>query len=117
MLERSGWRFFEEDGKPGRIFELESAVKGQAELDALGDDFENVGNGFVDYLLVDQLGRPLVVLEAKSSGKHPLAGKEQARSYARRLNCRYVILSNGYLHYFWDLEQENPSTITRFPRA
>ena len=114
MLERSGWRFFEEDGSLGNVH-LESAVKGQAELDALGDDFENVGNGFVDYLLVDQLGRPLVVLEAKSSGKHPLAGKEQARSYARRLNCRYVILSNGYLHYFWDLEQGNPSTITKFP--
>ena len=114
MLERSGWRFFEEDGSLGNVH-LESAVKGQAELDALGDDFENVGNGFVDYLLVDQLGRPLVVLEAKSSGNHPLAGKEQARSYARRLNCRYVILSNGYLHYFWDLEQGNPSTITKFP--
>ena len=114
MLERSGWRFFAEDGKPANI-ELESAIKGQADLDAMGDDFEHVGAGFVDYLLVDESGRPLVVLEAKSSSKHPLAGKEQARSYARRLNCRYVILSNGYLHYFWDLEQGNPSTITKFP--
>ena len=114
MLEMSGWRFFAEDGKPANI-ELESSVKGPAEFDAMGDDFENVGNGFVDYLLVDERGRPLVVLEAKSSSQHPLTGKEQARSYARRLNCRYVILSNGYLHYFWDLEQGNPSTITKFP--
>ena len=115
MLERSGWRFFDEDGRAGNIH-LESKVSGQAELDALGDDFENVGNGFVDYLLVDERGRPLVVLEAKSARKDPLAGKEQARSYARRKNCRYVILSNGYLHYFWDLEVGNPSTITEFPR-
>ena len=114
MLERSGWRFFAEDGKPANI-ELESKVSGQPELDAMGDDFENVGKGFVDYLLVDERGRPLVVLEAKSSTKHPLAGKEQARIYARRLDCRYVILSNGFLHYFWDLVEGNPSTITKFP--
>ena len=115
MLERSGWRFFAEDGKPANI-ELEALVKGQADLDAMGEDFENVGNGFVDYLLVDDRGKPLVVLEAKSSSKHPLVGKEQARRYARGKNCRYVILSNGFLHYFWDLELENPSTITEFPR-
>ena len=114
MLEMSGWRFFGEDGKPANI-ELESAVNGQAALEAMGDDFEHVTSGFVDYLLLDDRGRPSVVLEAKASSKQPLAGKEQARSYARRLNCRYVILSNGYLHYFWDLEQGNPSTITKFP--
>ena len=74
MLERAGWRFFEEDGSLGNVH-LESAVKGQAELDALGDDFENVGNGFVDYLLVDERGRPLMVLEAKSASKDPLVGK------------------------------------------
>ena len=115
MLERSGWRFFDEDGRLGNIH-LESKVSGQEELDAMGDDFENVGRGFVDYLLVDERGRPLVVLEAKSASKQPLVGKEQARSYARRKNCRYVILSNGHLHYFWDVEQGNPSTITEFPR-
>ena len=85
MLERSGWRFFDEDGRLGNIH-LESKVSGQAELDAMGDDFENVGRGFVDYLLVDERGRPLVVLEAKSASKQPLVGKEQARSYARRKN-------------------------------
>ena len=70
MLERSGWRFFDEDGRPGNIH-LESKVSGQGELDAMGDDFENVGTGFVDYLLVDERGRPLVVLEAKSATKDP----------------------------------------------
>ena len=32
-----------------------------------------------------------------------------------RDSCRFVILSNGNLHYFWDLEQGNPHIITRFP--
>ena len=42
-------------------------------------------------------------------------GKEQARKYARSQNCRFVILSNGNLHYFWDLERGNPYVITSFP--
>ena len=27
---------------------------------------------------------------------------------AKSQNCRCVILSNGNLHYFWDLERGNP---------
>ena len=42
-------------------------------------------------------------------------GKEQARKYARSQNCRFVILSNGNLHYFWDLDRGNPYIITAFP--
>jgi type I site-specific restriction endonuclease len=44
------------------------------------------------------------VLEAKAEDKNPLVGKEQARKYAKSQNCRFVILSNGNLHYFWDLD-------------
>jgi type I restriction enzyme R subunit len=54
-------------------------------------------------------------LEAKAEDKNPLVGKEQARKYAKSQNCRFVILSNGNLHYFWDLERGNPYVITSFP--
>lgn len=54
-------------------------------------------------------------MEAKSEGKNPLAAKEQARRYAREQNARFVILSNGNIHYLWDLKQGNPSVITKFP--
>ncbi len=47
--------------------------------------------------------------------KDPLVGKEQARKYAKSQNCRFIILSNGNLHYFWDLERGNPYVITAFP--
>jgi type I restriction enzyme R subunit len=53
-----------------------------------------------------------VVLEAKAEDKNPLVGKEQARKYAKAQNCRFVILTNGNLHYFWDLSQGNPNVIT-----
>ena len=86
-----------------------------ADLDALGENFEKTSKGFIDFLLLDAKGFPLIVLEAKSEDKSPLVGKEQARKYARSQNCRFVILSNGNLHYFWDLERGNPYVITSFP--
>ena len=41
--------------------------------------------------------------------------KEQARNYARNVNARFVILSNGNIHYLWDTKHGNPDTISRFP--
>src|SRR2546429_8532239 len=55
---------------------------------------------FIDFLLLDDKGFPYAVLEAKSEDKSPLDGKEQARRYAHSQNVRFVILSNGNLHYF-----------------
>ena len=115
LLEKSGWRFFQEGDRPANI-RLEQHVSiTKTDLDALGDDFEKTGRGFVDFLLLDSRGFPLVVLEAKSEDRNPLTGKEQARRYARSQSCRFVILSNGNLHYFWDLERGNPHIITSFP--
>ena len=115
LLEAAGWRFFAEGDKPANV-RLESSVTiTRSDLDALGHDFEKTSRGFVDFLLLDAKGFPLIVLEAKSEDKDPLVGKEQARRYARSENCRFVILSNGNLHYFWDLERGNPHIITSFP--
>ena len=115
LLEAAGWRFFD-DGKLKANIVLEPKVKlTHAAINALGEDFETSSNGFIDFLLLDESGFPLVVLEAKAEDKNPLIGKEQARKYAKSQNCRFIILSNGNLHYFWDLEQGNPHIITRFP--
>lgn len=115
LLEGAGWRFFSEGNTPANIrLEPKVAIK-STDLDALGENFEKTSNGFIDFLLLDSKGFPLIVLEAKSEDKNPLVGKEQARKYARSLNCRFVILSNGNLHYFWDLERGNPYIITSFP--
>lgn len=104
LLEAAGWRFFAEDGAPANIrLEPTISIK-KSDLDALGNDFEKTGKGFIDFLLLNDKGFPLLVLEAKAEDKNPLVGKEQARKYAKSQNCRFVILSNGNLHYFWDLE-------------
>jgi type I restriction enzyme R subunit len=115
LLEESGWRFFDSaQGKANIVLEPKVRLT-KAVIDALGENFEESAKGFIDFLLQDENGFPLVVLEAKSEDKNPLVGKEQARKYARSQGCRFVILSNGNLHYFWDLEQGNPHIITRFP--
>ena len=115
LLEAAGWRFFPEGSAPANIRLEPSVTIKSSELEALGQNFEKVSKGFIDFLLLDAKGFPLIVLEAKSEDKNPLVGKEQARKYAKSQNCRFVILSNGNLHYFWDLERGNPYLITSFP--
>ncbi|MFA6902547.1 MAG: DEAD/DEAH box helicase family protein [Gallionellaceae bacterium] len=115
LLEAAGWRFFADGSSPANIqLEPSITIKTQ-DLDAFGEDFEKTSKGFIDFLLLNEKGFPFIVLEAKAESKSPLAGKEQARKYARSQNCRFVILSNGNLHYLWDLERGNPYIVTTFP--
>ncbi len=118
LLEKAGWRFFSDPKNPAKPanIQLEPNVKiTQQDLSSQGADFEKTKRGFVDYLLLDEQDFPLLVLEAKKESKNPLDGKEQARAYAHKVNVRFIILSNGNLHYFWDLEAGNPEIITKFP--
>lgn len=113
LLEESGWRFFnDENGKQN--IQLETNVK----WGDLGDDFEGRGNsgGFIDFLLLDANDNPLVVIEAKRESIDPLSSaKDQAREYAYKMNARFIILTNGNLHYLWDTKFGNPELITKFP--
>ena len=115
MLEDSGWRFFDSaEGKAN--IQLEPNVKiTQRQIDAWGNDFEKTSSGFIDFLLLDDKGFPLVVLEAKREKINPLFAKEQARAYAKGYDVRFVILSNGESHYFWDMAVGNPEVIIEFP--
>src|SRR5271169_4944000 len=61
LLEAAGWRFFPEDKLPANI-QLEPKVTIKiAELDALGNDFEKTAKSFIDFLLLDSRGFPLIV--------------------------------------------------------
>ena len=72
-------------------------------------------SGFADYVLKDSSDFPMCIIEAKKELISPLSGKEQARGYAESLNCRFIILSNGISHYFWDIEHGSPNVIDIFP--
>lgn len=115
LLKNSGWRFEDTSEGPANI-QLEAGVK-FADLDK---DLENATTsdgrrGSIDFLLLDKDKKPLVVVEAKRESIDPLSAKEQARNYARNKEARFIILSNGNIHYLWDTKHGNPETISRFP--
>ena len=110
LLEESGWRFFKSDAGPATII-----VEPNVKIEETGDNFEKVKKGYVDYLLTDDNDFPVCVLEAKSEDKDPLIGKQQAREYSNSQKVRFIILSNGNIHYLWDKEWGNPTRISRFP--
>lgn len=114
LLTQSGRRFFDEIWGKANIH-VETNIKIHDEWSELWDNFENIKDWFIDYLLLDNKWFPICVLEAKSEDKDPLIGKEQARIYANTENVRFIILSNGNIHYFRDKEKGNPTRISYFP--
>ncbi len=116
LLEEAGWRFAEDaHGNAANIVcEHRIAKKRFASADDLGADFQHAPNGFVDYVLLNTDGRAVAVVEAKREGIDPLAAKEQARSYAASLGVSHIFLSNGLVHYYWNLRQGNPVRMSRF---
>jgi len=117
QLEEAGWRFFD-DEKGKASVQLETGTKiTREQLDDLGNDYENVSQGYLDYLLIGADGFPVAVLEAKREGDSAklLSAKRQAREYAKSVHAPFVILSNGNIHYLWEVENGNPEIITKFP--
>ena len=116
LLEESGWRLI--DGESGRAnvdVETRLNLGEKFNINESGEDYENTRSGFVDYLLLDENQKPIAVLEAKRESIPPLSAKEQAREYANGMHVRYVILSNGNVHFIWDMKEGNPEPISHFP--
>ncbi len=65
------------------------------------------GNGFVDYVLWDDNGKPLAVIEAKRTNKSVEVGRQQAKLYADCLEKMhgqrpFIFYTNGYETMLWD---------------
>ena len=116
LLEEAGWRFLPDaQGRRENIVcEHRITRRAFSPSQDLGKDFEHAPNGFVDYVLLNTDQRPVAVTEAKREGIDPLTGKEQARAYAESLGVSHIFLSNGLVHYYWNLRQGNPVKVSRF---
>ena len=77
------------------------------------------GNGFVDYVLWGDDGKPLAVVEAKRSKNDSRTGQQQAKLYADCLEKTYrrrpvIFTTNGYDHWIWDDVAYPPRKISGF---
>ena len=70
--------------------------------------------GRADYVLHDQRGRPLAVIEAKRNAINPYVAKQQALPYAKALDAPFIFLTNGELTYFWDWQNDDARPIEGF---
>ncbi|NEO75939.1 DEAD/DEAH box helicase family protein [Moorena sp. SIO4G3] len=103
LLKEAGWDIDQPDWK-------EYPVQGMP---------NDTGNGYVDYVLWGDDGKPLALVEAKRSSVSPKTGQHQAELYAecleKQFNQRPVIFySNGDEHWIWDDYTYPPRPIQGF---
>jgi type I restriction enzyme R subunit len=77
------------------------------------------GEGFVDYVLWGDDGKPLGLVEAKRTRRSPQEGQQQAKLYADCLEAKFdqrpvIFYSNGYEHWMWDDLQYPPRPVQGF---
>lgn len=75
------------------------------------------GQGFVDYVLFSDNGRPLAVIEAKRTSKDPKVGQQQAKLYADCLEQKFgqrpiIFYTNGFDTFVWDDTQYPPRPVS-----
>ena len=96
-------------------------------LDQPGKDTEfpltgmpnRTGQGFVDYVLWGDDGKPLGLVEAKRTRRDARVGQRQAELYADCLEKQFgqrpvIFYTNGYEHWLWDDAQYPPRAIQGF---
>jgi type I restriction enzyme R subunit len=77
------------------------------------------GEGFVDYVLWGDNGKPLGLVEAKKTKRDARVGQQQAKLYADCLEKQFgqrpvIFYSNGYDHWIWDDENYPPRQVQGF---
>lgn len=65
------------------------------------------GNGYADYVLWDDNGLPLAIIEAKRTAYNPDKGRHQAFLYANAIEAMHgqrpvIFFTNGYRTFIWD---------------
>ena len=77
-------------------------------------DGDAIPTGRADYVLLDQRGRPLAIIEAKKQAIQPYVAKQQALPYAKQIGAPFIFLTNGELIYFWDYQNDDARIVNSF---
>ena len=70
--------------------------------------------GRADYVLRNQNGRPIAIIEAKKNAINPYVAKQQALPYAKAIGAPFIFLTNGELIYFWDYHNDDARIVASF---
>ncbi len=98
---------------------LRDGVDTEYEVSGMPRTTNPSGIGYVDYVLWGDDGKPLAVVEAKSTLHDPSKGKHQASLYADCLEKEsgqrpVIFYSNGYQTYIWDDAFYPPRRVSGF---
>jgi type I restriction enzyme R subunit len=104
LLKEAGWTL----ARPGH--DTEFPVTGMP---------NKAGEGFVDYVLWGDNGKPLGLVEAKRTKGDARVGQQQAKLYADCLEKQFeqrpvIFYSNGYDHWIWDDANYPPRAVQGF---
>lgn len=77
-------------------------------------DGDIIPTGRADYVMLDQRGRPLAIIEAKKQAIQPYTAKQQALPYAKQIGAPFIFLTNGDLIYFWDYQNDDARIVNSF---
>ncbi len=58
-------------------------------------DGDDMPTGRADYVLLDQRGRPLAVVEAKRTAIQPYTAKQQVLPYAKSIGAPFIFLTTA----------------------
>jgi type I restriction enzyme, R subunit len=96
-----------------------NVAAGEASTEQVGKEIEvahqptESGVGYADYVLWDDNGNPLAVIEAKKTSVEPERGRHQAKLYADGLEKKFshrpvIFYTNGFDIWIWDDAQGFP---------
>jgi len=106
-----GWDIDLNHGKDTEEVKFEVEVDGQP---------TPTGIGYCDYVLYDDNGKPLAVIEAKRTRENPEKGRQQAKLYADALEKVHgqrpvIFYTNGHDIYIWnDAQKATPRKLYSF---
>jgi type I restriction enzyme R subunit len=120
-LKKAGWDVLDRTQVIEEFFSNPSSL-GQGAGSVIREEPENYGlREFSDYVLLGKNGKPLAVVEAKSSGKDASVGREQAKQYCLHIQIEqggelpFCFYSNGHEIFFWNIGEAPPQRVYGFP--
>lgn len=90
------------------------AAAGNSQDFSRTSDGDTPNTSRADYVLYDQRGRPLAIVEAKKDAINPYVAKQQALPYAKLVGAPFIFLANGELIYFWDYQNDDAHPVDSF---